>query len=115
MEEKRLFDILKMYIRKYPEQEVALARKEKKHSEKEEALLKFSIKTRAEVEKYKASKGGNNSGRGSTGGIGSTSFTPSLEPTSQSTTGTDASIFLQPTTPTTTTNNIWDDDKRRRQ
>ena len=28
MEEKRLFDILKLYIAKYPSQEVALAKKE---------------------------------------------------------------------------------------
>lgn len=46
MEEKRLFDILKMYIRKYPEQEVALARKENG------SWKKYSVQEYIEITNY---------------------------------------------------------------
>lgn len=43
MEEKRLFDILKLYIKKYPEQSVALARKERNK------WIKYSIQEYVEM------------------------------------------------------------------
>lgn len=46
MEEKRLFDILKLYVRKYPEQEIALAKKESG------VWRKFSIQEYVEMTNY---------------------------------------------------------------
>ena len=43
MEEKRLFDILKLYLEKYPNQDVALARKEKN------GWRKYSIQEYVEI------------------------------------------------------------------
>ena len=46
MEEKRLFDILKLYIAQYPNQDVALARKEKNK------WVKYSIQEYVETTNY---------------------------------------------------------------